>query len=264
MQAVFYKILYPPKEHNQTNLKPKEEMMKTILLLKSAILVVVFSLTATAIIAQTYTTQAAGNWNTPSTWVGGVVPGNTISAGAVVNINHAVTYNTGNDLTISGVLKITGDTLKFSTGFNKNIVIINGGALKVINGGFLQNTQSGTSNMTVDMGSIVIQNSKMIVSQDFAAIKGSKRSIKNSTLIVGGNYDLNSIVGSPSIDSIQFSVVETNNAQNGEFRIHASATLRVANAYIKVNNASKFRNETGATISTLPGANSNFGFDYLK
>ncbi|HYO21706.1 MAG TPA: hypothetical protein VER36_04835, partial [Flavisolibacter sp.] len=40
--------------------------------------------------AQTYTTKADGNWNSASTWVGGVVP--TVGAGKTVNIKHDVTY----------------------------------------------------------------------------------------------------------------------------------------------------------------------------
>ncbi len=239
--------------------------MKTIVLSKKQDILVILSLVLLSFAgnAQTYTTQAAGNWNSASTWVGGVAPGNSINAGVVVNISHAVTYDLTNDLIISGTLNVSGDTLSFGSGFNKNIQVNPNGKLKVINGGLFLSMLSSNS-LEVDRGSIFFSNAKVFVSKDFAAIKGSTRSIKNSKLIIGKNYDLAGDAAYPSVDTIQFSVVETNLTNSGEFRVRAYTTLRVANAYVNIKNASKFKNESGGAITTITGANGNFGFDYLK
>ncbi|HWR32042.1 MAG TPA: T9SS type A sorting domain-containing protein [Chitinophagaceae bacterium] len=231
--------------------------MKTLVLFLFAALL---SFTAKA---QTYTTVSSGNWNSSSTW-GGTAPGSTLNAGVVVNVKHAVTYNLGNDLNISGTLNISGDTLRTGGGFNKNIKVNTGGTLKVINGGLLQSMQSSNSTLESERGTVIFTNAKVTISKDFENIRGGYRSIKNSTLIIGGNYDLGGEVLYPAVDSIQFSVIETNTLSNGEFRVKDFTTLRVANAYIKIQNGSKFKNESLATIITIPGANGNFGFDYLR
>ncbi|MES2387730.1 MAG: hypothetical protein V4543_06990 [Bacteroidota bacterium] len=76
-----------------------------------------------------YVTAQAGDWNTASTWAGGIVPANP----ATVTINHAITLNgsaTGAFVTLggSGALNIGG-----------------AGALSVINNGLISN--GGTASM---------------------------------------------------------------------------------------------------------------------
>ena len=226
-----------------------------------AVFVVLFSLIGKA---QTYTTATNGNWSNPSTWVGGVVPGSIISAGNVVNVNHTVTYDINSDLKISGALNVVGDTLKFGSSFNNNVQVNSGGLLYVNNGGFIQNIQNHSSDMIVDMGRVLFNNAKVAISKGFLAIKGASRTIRNSTVLIGNKYDLDGTVTSGSIDTIQFSVVEIGISQNGDFRIRANNKLRVADAYIKVDNGSNFRNDPTGSITVLPGANSNYGFDLLK
>src|SRR4051812_26367508 len=83
-------------------------------LFSRAILTVVVSLLAIKGMAQTYNTQANGNWSDPATWIGGVVPSPTIAAGTTINIKHNVTFDVnGSGITISGTLNISGDTLYF-------------------------------------------------------------------------------------------------------------------------------------------------------
>lgn len=214
--------------------------------------------------AQTYTTQADGNWTSPATWMGGIVPGSDISAGKIVNINHDVICNLSDDIIISGVLNITGDTLRFGSAFDKKIEVKSGGLLNINNGGFLQNMQSAKSEMNADNGRIIFNNAKISISKNFLAKEGSSRTIKNSTVFIGGKYEIDGSGNNPSVDTIQYSIVETSTLQKTEFSIHSDATLRVANAYIKVNKGADFKNDGNGTISVLAGANSNFGFDYLK
>src|SRR5918993_344572 len=79
--------------------------------------------------AQTFTTKADGNWSSASTWVGGVAPSRTITAGMVVNILHDVNADLTGDLSISGVLNVTGDTLRFPSSFTRDIIINANGLL---------------------------------------------------------------------------------------------------------------------------------------
>src|SRR5690242_19967766 len=80
-------------------------------------------LTVVSTAQTTYTTRAAGNWSSATTWVGGKIPGSTIAKGITVIIKHTVTFDQNNDLSISGTLNIT-DTLKFSTAAKKDISVL--------------------------------------------------------------------------------------------------------------------------------------------
>jgi hypothetical protein len=68
----------------------------------------------------------------------------------------------------------------------------------------------------------------------------------------------------PSTDTIKNSLIEISMSEGGDFTINNYGVLRVANAVIKVDNGNSFKNSGTGTISVLKGANSNYGFDYLK
>lgn len=91
-------------------------------------------------------TPAGGNWNSPSTWVGGVVPGfgdsATIVAGATVTVNGTFTVST---LIVNNSASGTG-TLTFNAGAQLTVtgsVTVGGnsarvGVVDMTNGGLLQ------------------------------------------------------------------------------------------------------------------------------
>jgi trimeric autotransporter adhesin len=83
-----------------------------------------------------FTAAQGGLWNSPATWVGGVVPaaGNniTIPAGMIVTVNQAISYN---DLTVNGILQ-WGST-SFAMTLSGNMLINSGGR-------FLPYTTGGT------------------------------------------------------------------------------------------------------------------------
>lgn len=234
----------------------KRSVHKKNLVNKYLLLVAVGISFALAGFAQTYNTQAAGNWNSPGTWVGGQVPSANISSGRVVNIKHKVTFNLNSDLDISGTLNVT-DTLVFPSSYSRNVDVKNG-RLTVINGGFIQSLNN-RSDMSSDGGTIIFTNSYVFISKGFLAEKKSRRTIKNSKLWVGDRYQLNGGGGpNVSIDTIQSSLVQTSN----DFEIMSGNTLRAANAIIKVLGTNNFKNS--GTINVLPGAYSNYAFDFLK
>lgn len=238
----------------------KRSVHKKNLVTKYLLLVAVGISSALAGFAQTYNTQAAGNWNSPSTWVGGQVPSATISSGRVVNIKHRVTFNLNSDLRISGTLNVT-DTLVFPSSYDRK-VDVNDGTLTVTNGGFMQSLNN-RSEMISDGGRILFTNSQVYISKSFQAKKSSRRTIRNSKLWIGTDYSIEGGGPNASTDTIQSSLVETGMTGNsGDFDIKNGNTLRVANAIIKIQGNSNFKNQ--GTINVLPGAYSNYGFDFLK
>lgn len=236
-----------------------------ISIFKKAVLLFTFTFFAMLANAQTYTSQSDGMWSSPTTWAGGVVPPATISAGVTVNINHTVTINNNNDLVISGTLKVTGDTLVLGSSFvSKNIRVLSTGQLRVANGGITYNAAGASTSISAEGGKIVFENATVNIPRDFLATQGAARKVLNSTVKIGGKYDLDGTLLNPSADTLKFSFIETNLTQAGDFYIHNNTTLRVANAYIKVNNGNNFRNDIGGKIQVLTDASRNTGFDYLK
>ena len=108
--------------------------------------------------ANGYPTAAANDWNTPSTWIDGVVP--PANANVIVNhaitVNAAITYTPVNNITIN-----TGDKITFNAGSpNTGAVtasgtITNGGTIDMTNGGTLTIGNGGTfaNNGTFTAGS---------------------------------------------------------------------------------------------------------------
>lgn len=212
--------------------------------------------------AQTYTTVAAGNWTSAATWSGGIVPSTTISSGKIVNINHKVTFNLNSDLSISGKLSITGDTLQFGSSYDKKIIVGSTGTLNVKNGGFLQVVSSNKSEMNISGGRIILENAVMIISKNVKATAGTKRTYKNSTVLVGEKYEMEGTFFNRTIDTIANSYVEVG-INSSDFEIKDYCTVRVANATV-IAKKGKFRNGANSDITVLPNAAGNYGFDLLK
>ncbi|KAJ1500229.1 hypothetical protein HMI54_010998, partial [Coelomomyces lativittatus] len=165
--------------------------------------------------AQTYTTKAPGNWNSAATWTGGVVP--TPGAGKVINIKHAVTYNLTADLSIAGTINIEGDTLRFPSSFDKKVIINGNGILIVKNGGFLQDIAVKKAEMQVTGGRIIMENAKMTIGKLLKTLAGTKKTLKNSYLLVGEKYEMEGTSSNRSIDTLQLSTIES--AKDGVFDI---------------------------------------------
>ncbi|HEY0058383.1 MAG TPA: hypothetical protein VGB56_04560, partial [Flavisolibacter sp.] len=223
-----------------------------------AALGMMLGLTATA---QTYTTKADGNWNSAATWVGGTIPPATLPAGRIVNINHDVTFNLNNDLDIAGTLNVVGDTLRFLDTYDKKAVVRSTGFLNILNGGYKQFLPSEKSEMVIDGGRVRFENALVTVSKFFDAKDGSKQLYKNSTIKVGTSYQVDGSSTKPATDTIQNSTVELSVTKGGDFIMKSDAVLTVANARIVVTDGN-FVNE--GAIAVLPGAVSNYGFNYIK
>lgn len=212
--------------------------------------------------AQTHTTKAPGNWNSPSTWEGGNVPGATIDAGKTVTVKHAVLFNLSSDLTINGTLNIQGDTLRFNASYDKKITVASSGCLLVKKGGFLQTVSTNKSEMLVSGGRVVLENAVMLISKNVKATAGAKRTYKNSTLIVGEKYEVEGSSGNRSIDTVWNAYVEAGKNGSGiEYKDYA--TLRVSNATM-IAARKDFSVKNNAEVLALPNAAGNFGFDLLK
>ena len=211
--------------------------------------------------AQTYTTQADGNWTSPGTWVGGQVPGRNIAAGVVVNINHDVNFNVNGDLIINGTLKIVGDTLRFGASWTRDVTVNATGLLYIKNGGYLQDLPSAGNSMTVT-GRIYFENAKVAISKDYMASSGASRTYKSSTIKVGEDYSMQGTSTNPIIDTIQNSTVETGITNGGIFELKAYATVRVFSAKI-IANGSNLKVSSTSSFQVASAGNI-FGFSILK
>lgn len=88
---------------------------------------------AGSLCAQTYTTIADGNWSSPATWQGGIVPptATTLPAGATINIRHTVAYDTGNTpFRVQGEVRLQpfgGSTAKLNVPSGITVEVLTGG-----------------------------------------------------------------------------------------------------------------------------------------
>jgi len=122
----------------------------------NVLLVLMFSTTGIIVNAQISSTRTGGNWNSTSTWIGGVVPGIgaavNIEGGAtvVVNVNNAIcssirigvgtnstgtlSFNSGTVLTVVGNITLgTNGQRKASVNMNSGGILKIGGTISVAN-----------------------------------------------------------------------------------------------------------------------------------
>jgi hypothetical protein len=169
----------------------------------------VFLANVSSALAQTFTTQANGDWNNAATWAGGNIPGFDIGSSQTVIINHVVNYNLSSSLTISGTVRIepsggTSAELKMPTG--RNTLVETVGRLFIINGKLTQfrfstGGDSGTSQSGefINKGYLETLNSIIEIAQNIKNESGGIRKFVNSCILNGENFQIS---GSASRDTI--------------------------------------------------------------
>src|SRR5688572_9980118 len=154
--------------------------------------------------AATFTTIADGNWSSPTTWAGGMVPGSTIALADVVNIGHVVTYNLPSDLEVFGTVNIVNGTFRTAlsgNGENRSVFIRPGGEWNMCNAkmilpifscGYECYTGANKSgNFSNNGGSIIIHNSTVHIAQNWEDVSNpgaGTRTFNGGCLIVGENF----------------------------------------------------------------------------
>ena len=95
-----------------------------------------------------YISAQAGDWSSPSTWVGGAVP----PTGSTVTIAHAVTISTANYATsISNLTISSGGTITFGNTDTLSVnTVVNNGTIRMTSGGVL--TMTGPSPTVTNNG----------------------------------------------------------------------------------------------------------------
>src|SRR5688500_1660972 len=174
--------------------------------LRSAVLLILLYIltAATNVNAATYTTIADGNWTSPSTWLGGSVPGSTIGVADIVNIGHVVTYNNPNDLEVFGMVNIVTGTFRTAltgNGENRSVFIRAGGEwnmcnakmiLPIFNCGYECFTGGNKAgNFSNNGGSIIIHNSTVHIAQNWEDVSSpgaGTRTFNGGCLVVGENF----------------------------------------------------------------------------
>ncbi len=124
------------------------------------ILVVLVSIfLCSSVIAATITSAGSGNWNSTSTWVGGVVPG--AGDNVIIANTHNVTANV--DITTTGTVTVnSGGTLTLNSGILVNSIINATGAIAWPNWGTIKIGSSAnitvTGNISASTTTIEYQN----------------------------------------------------------------------------------------------------------
>gem|GEM_PF-781678 len=231
--------------------------------LKKTVFVTLIVLSAFTGGAQTYTTVASGNWTSPSTWSGGIVPSFNITSGMVVNIRHRVVCDLANDIVIAGRVNVVGDTLRYPTSFTKKTTIVSTGQLVVFNGGISQDMSVRSADLIVNGGYVKFENARVSINKTFDAVSGGKRSIKNSIVRVGERFLADGTSSAPVRDTIQNSTVEVSVSNGGNFEYKDYGYLRTVNAKVIINDGD-FKTDNLSNIALLAGPSNYYGFIVLK
>ncbi len=176
------------------------------------LLIFIIIICSGSVLGQTYQTIANGNWNTASTWQGGVIPSTSsdIPTTAIINIRHTVSYNTGNTLKNGGTIRIqptSGTVARLTIPTNINIENLSTGKIYVINGSLVQFRFVGGGNSGVQQsgtfknigGYVRVENGYVETAQDWTTESGGIRVFINSCLKTGQNF---SISGSTTKDTM--------------------------------------------------------------
>ena len=216
--------------------------------------------------ATNYTaTSEGGLWSSPSTWMGGVAPGNTIYANDVVEINGtAVIYDLSGDLKVRGTLNIMNEaSLQFpetpgEPGQGKSIQMESDGAVVNVIGSdlimpvFLEDGSNNNGNFDHKNGVFTIMNGYMEVGQNWGSSydgSGPKptRILINSCLLVGENFD-----NSGGIDTLIGVCLQLGLHGSGNFVNSSNATRYVESTSVLLIGSG---NVSNSSASTLDGGN---------
>lgn len=205
---------------------------------KLLLLAFLCSFFVTEAFSATYTTAAAGNWMSSSTWVGGNIPdpedlnGNTIVIGHDVTIqNKNLKLNNGATVTITGVdFTANGGNIIVETG----VFTFSGGTLTVASGWSIQQT---TSN-----GHVYISNATVNVGQNFQNA-GGIRVLNGICLDVAENYQ-----NDGGTDTLINVCMIGGSGSSGSFQNNSNGTMYIMGSRFNVLNGN-FQNQSGSTIT---------------
>jgi hypothetical protein len=208
-------------------------------------------------LAINYYTIAQGNWTLPATWLGGIVPGNTINAGDTVFVIHDVVYNNGNDLNINGALRITGvsfSTPKTGAGSGRSVFIRSTGSFYIYAGSFILPLFNGGSalsgSLINDGGKMYAYYSNIEIAQNWTPLNGAISKYSGGCLALGENYSMNSA----SSDSLISTCITIGLHGSGNFEIKSNSALFIINSKILLRGMSgNLINDVGCTVSTSNG-----------
>jgi hypothetical protein len=235
--------------------------MKTILPLRkifNCLSVVIFFLAGISLKAQTYTSIANGAWSSASTWQGGVIPPTgTISLTATINIKHIVTYSGGNIFN-NGTININNQS-----GLSPRLIVPSGvnvvnnltGKIYIINAeyrqyrfvGGLETGTNQTGTFKNNGGYVKVSNSFVEVAQDWSNELAGMVVFTNSSLEIGGNYDLKSL----AIDSIQNTSVSIGMQGSGDYTADGLNTYFQAARIEVASNSGSFTLKTGIANGSI-------------
>lgn len=212
---------------------------------------------ATELNAVEYNTIAAGNWTSSTTWQGGIIPGHTINAGDVVNINHGVIYTRPNDLIVYGKVHIINALFQFpitGNGSGRSITVYTGGFFYVNNSIFIMPIQDGSGNdlsgnFVLDGGRLIVSESSMDIAQNWESKNNAIATLKNGCMRIGQSH----LLTSGTLDtSINFNM-ELGIHGSGNFELSGNSIARLANAKFLITGSGNFKVNGGSSFTGISG-----------
>ena len=133
-----------------------------------------------------YVTNATGDWDNGSTWLGGNVP----AAGSIVTINNSITVNATASNPVSSITILGGSSVTFGNAdtLTASMSFTNSGTLNMASGGVLNigGTFNNTGTFAAGAGTIVFNGT----SQSVPSLTYYNLNVTNSTATAAGNITL--------------------------------------------------------------------------